>query len=165
MQDSIDVLEGPIVRLFAKLSEWAGLSDNVAPAAASLFLERYGDENPLGSEDICDVTGYSRANAGLIISQLEALGVISGKRDYQQTGRGRKRLLYKADMGIEGFFGLGVERIIDQLQSMLDDVDAVEDEFGEKDKRLLEMMRDLRNAIEKNLAILKGLPAVHSTEA
>ncbi len=165
MQDNTDLLEGPIVRLFAKLSEWVGLSDNIAPAAASLFLQRYGDEKPLGSEDICEITGYSRANAGLIISQLEALGVISGQRDYQQTGRGRKRLLYKTDMNIEGFFALGVERVVDQLQSMLSDIDAVEEEFGEKDKRLLKMMKELRDEIENNLAIFKELPAVQSTPA
>ena len=163
MQDKPDVLKGPIVRLFGKLSEWVGLSDNVAPAAAALFLERYGDEERLGSDDICEVTGYSRANAGLIISQLEALGVVSGQRDYEQTGRGRKRLLYKMETDIDSFVSLGIQRIADLLKSMLKDIDAIEQQYGEDDKRLAKMMRDLRNAIERNLASLQGLPAMRST--
>ncbi|MFW9807247.1 MAG: hypothetical protein ACFFFK_11015, partial [Candidatus Thorarchaeota archaeon] len=88
MGDENGFLKGPITRLFEKVAKWIGLSANAGPVLAALFMESYETGNRMSSDDICHSTGYSRANAGLIISQLEALGVIEGRRDYDQTGRG-----------------------------------------------------------------------------
>ena len=93
-------LKGPLTRLFEKVAKWIGLSTNAGPVLASLFVESYSTGNRLSSDEICKGTGYSRANAGLIISQLEALGVIEGQRDYDQTGRGRK---FNSEYGTRGY--------------------------------------------------------------
>ena len=111
-------LKGPMTRLFEKVAKWIGLSTNAGPVLAALFVESYSTGNRMSSDEICKATGYSRANAGLIISQLEALGVIEGQRDYDQTGRGRKRVLYAIDGDFSEIFNLGVKSLMDRLQAM-----------------------------------------------
>ena len=126
MGDDNGFLKGPITRLFEKVAKWIGLSTNAGPVLASLFMESYETGNRMSSDDICKTTGYSRANAGLIISQLEALGVIEGRRDYDQTGRGRKRVLYAIDGDFGEIFNLGVMSLLDRLGAMMKDIQSIQ---------------------------------------
>ncbi len=154
--------DAPLVRLFEKLSKWVGLSDSCAPALAALYTEKYRTNGTLCSGDICEVTGYSRANAGLVISQLETLGIVAGQRDLTQTGRGRKRVLYNVTSGLDQFFAMGVKTVASRMQAMLKDVGVLEEQYNTGDTRILNMLQDLRNQIETNLKALKGLPAIEA---
>ncbi|MFX1580580.1 MAG: hypothetical protein ACFFBJ_13105, partial [Promethearchaeota archaeon] len=127
MANSNGFLKGPITRLFEKVAKWIGLSINAGPVLAALFMESYDTGNRMCSDDICKATGYSRANAGLIISQLEALGVVEGRRDYDQTGRGRKRVLYAIDGTFGDIFNLGVMSLLDRLGAMMKDIQSIDD--------------------------------------
>lgn len=154
-------LKGPITRLFEKVAKWIGLSSNAGPVLAALFIESYETGNRMSSDDICKATGYSRANAGLIISQLEALGVVEGQRDYDQTGRGRKRVLYSIDGDFGDIFNLGVMSLMDRLGAMMKDIQSIEDLRSGREDALQPMLKDIKKVIQTRL---DSLEAVSSAE-
>ncbi|TFG30893.1 hypothetical protein EU527_13810 [Candidatus Thorarchaeota archaeon] len=148
MSEQHGLIKGPMLRLFERIARWIGLSPNAGPVLAALFIEHYNSGERLCSDDICQVTGYSRANAGLIISQLEALGIIDGQRDYDQTGRGRKRVLYTVNGTFATIFDIGIISIQDRLNAMLKDLEAIDHlDSGPKDS-FARMMKEIRKSIE-----------------
>ena len=163
MGDDNGFLKGPITRLFEKVAKWIGLSTNAGPVLAALFIESYETGNRMSSDDICKVTGYSRANAGLIISQLEALGVIEGRRDYDQTGRGRKRVLYAIDGNFGDIFNLGVMSLLDRLGAMMKDINSIEDLRSGREDSLAPMLNDIKTVIQKRIKSLEEVTSVEIT--
>ena len=161
MGDDNGFLKGPITRLFEKVAKWIGLSSNAGPVLAALFIESYETGNRMSSDDICKATGYSRANAGLIISQLEALRIIEGNRDYDQTGRGRKRVLYAIKGDFKEIFNLGVMSLMDRLGTMMKDIQSIEDLRSGRDDALGPMLRDIKKVIQERI---DSLEAVSSAE-
>ena len=152
-------LKGPMTRLFEKVAKWIGLSTNAGPVLAALFVESYSTGTRLSSDEICKVTGYSRANAGLIISQLEALGVIEGQRDYDQTGRGRKRVLYSIDGGFADIFNLGVKSLMDRLDAMMKDINTIENIMNGRDESLTPLLDDMKKVLTKRMKELELAPS------
>ena len=160
MGDDNGFLKGPITRLFEKVAKWIGLSSNAGPVLAALFIESYETGNRMSSDEICKTTGYSRANAGLIISQLEALRIIEGNRDYDQTGRGRKRVLYTIKGDFKEIFNLGVMSLMDRLGTMMKDIQSIEDLRSGRQDALGSMLRDIKKVIQERI---DSLEAVSST--
>lgn len=157
MGDEVGFLKGPITRLFEKVAKWIGLSANAGPVLAALFMDSYELGNRMSSDDICKATGYSRANAGLIISQLEALGVVDGQRDYDQTGRGRKRVLYSIEGNFGDVFNLGVMILIDRLGAIMKDIQSIEDlRRGRKDA-MEPMLKDIKKVVQDRLDTLEAV--------
>ncbi|MFW9958655.1 MAG: hypothetical protein ACFFCT_11350 [Candidatus Odinarchaeota archaeon] len=148
MGESNGLIKVPMIRLFEKVAKWIGLSPNAGPVLAAFFLEQYNSGEKLSSDDICRVTGYSRANAGLIVSQLEALGVIDGQRDYDQTGRGRKRVLYTINGSFADIFQLGVIGIQDRLNGMIRDLDAIENLDTSFKNSFGQLLKEIRKTVE-----------------
>ncbi len=147
MQETNGLIKGPILRLFERISKWIGLSPNAGPVLAALFIEHYNSGERMSSDEICNMTGYSRANAGLIISQLEALGVIDGQRDYDQTGRGRKRVLYTINGTFSNIFDLGIISIQDRLDAMLKDLNAIDNIDSFPKGSVARLLKEIRKAI------------------
>jgi DNA-binding transcriptional regulator GbsR (MarR family) len=143
------LLKGPVIRLFEKVAKWIGLSPNAGPVLAAFFLEQHNAEEKISSDDICRITGYSRANAGLIISQLEALGIIDGQRDYDQTGRGRKRVLYTINGGFADIFELGIIGIQERLNGIIRDLDAIESLDSAFKNSFGQLLKEIRKTVEK----------------
>ena len=160
MGDDNGFLKGPITRLFEKVAKWIGLSSNAGPVLAALFIESYETGNRMSSDEICKTTGYSRANAGLIISQLEALRIIEGNRDYDQTGRGRKRVLYAIKGDFKEIFNFGVMSLMDRLGTMMKDIQSIEDLRSGFEDALGPMLRDIKKVIQERI---DSLEAVSST--
>ncbi|MHA1965302.1 MAG: hypothetical protein ACW97G_12035 [Candidatus Thorarchaeota archaeon] len=163
MGDDNGFLRGPITRLFEKVAKWIGLSTNAGPVLAALFMESYETGNRMSSDDLCKATGYSRANAGLIISQLEALGIIEGQRDYDQTGRGRKRVLYSIDGDFGEIFNLGVMSLLDRLGAMMKDIQSIEDLRSGREDALKPMLRDIKKVIQARFDSLEAVSTVKAT--
>ncbi|TFG14649.1 hypothetical protein EU537_02990 [Candidatus Thorarchaeota archaeon] len=151
MENFQELLTSPLTRLFEKLAIWVGLSVNAAPVLMVLFIEEYRNGNRLSSEDICQATGYSRANAGLIISQLEAIRIIDGQRDFSQTGRGRKRVLYQLSVDLDEFFALGFKGILNQLETMMNQVTSIQESQGFDIKGMNRMLAEMKSEIQKSL--------------
>ena len=148
MVEANGLMKGPTTRLFEKVAKWIGLSPNAGPVLAALFIENNESGDRLSSDDICQITGYSRANAGLIVSQLEALGVIIGQRDYDQTGRGRKRVLYSINGSFSDIFELGIISIQDRLNGMLKDLDTIESIDAGPKGPLAQLLKEIRRTVE-----------------
>jgi DNA-binding transcriptional regulator GbsR (MarR family) len=148
MGETNGLIKGPVIRLFEKVAKWIGLSPNAGPVLAAFFLEQHNSEEKLSSDDICRITGYSRANAGLIVSQLEALGVIDGQRDYDQTGRGRKRVLYTINGSFTDIFELGIISIQDRLNGIIRDLDAIENLDSSFKNSFGQLLKEIRKAAE-----------------
>lgn len=146
--ESNGLIKGPMTRLFERISKWIGLSTNAGPVLAALFIEHYNSGERMSSDDICQMTGYSRANAGLIISQLEALGIIDGQRDYDQTGRGRKRVLYTVNGTFATIFNLGIISIQDRLSGMLKDLEAIDQLDSGPKESFGKLLKEIRKSIE-----------------
>ena len=163
MGDDNGFLKGPITRLFEKVARWISLSSNAGPVLAALFMESYETGNRMSSDDICKATGYSRANAGLIISQLEALGVIEGRRDYDQTGRGRKRVLYAIDGSFGDIFNLGVMSLLDRLGAMMKDISSIEDLRRGREDKLEPMLNDIKKVVQNRIKSLEDVSTVEIT--
>jgi DNA-binding transcriptional regulator GbsR (MarR family) len=163
MGDDNGFLKGPITRLFEKVAKWIGLSSNAGPVFAALFVESYETGNRMSSDDICKATGYSRANAGLIISQLEALRIIEGNRDYDQTGRGRKRVLYAIKGDFKEIFNLGVMSLMDRLGTMMKDIQSIEDLRSGRDDALGPMLRDIKKVIQERIDSLETVSSAEVT--
>ena len=151
MESFQKLLTSPLTRLFEKLAIWVGLSENAAPVLMVLFIEKYRSDNRLSSEDICQATGYSRANAGLIISQLESIRIIEGQRDFSQTGRGRKRVLYRLSVDLDEFFELGFKGIFNQLENMMRDVTSIQGSTSFFVEGMSEMLVQMKSEIQKSL--------------
>lgn len=163
MGDDDGFLKGPITRLFEKVSKWIGLSSNAGPVLAALFMKRYETGNRMSSDDICKATGYSRANAGLIISQLEALRIIEGQRDYDQTGRGRKRVLYEINGNFDDIFNLGVMSLIDRLGTMMKDIATIEKIRNGREDSLEPMLNDIKKVIQARIDSLETVSSAEIT--
>jgi len=148
MGETNGLIKGPMTRLFEKVARWIGLSPNAGPVLAAFFLEQHSSEEKLSSDDICRMTGYSRANAGLIVSQLEALGVIDGQRDYDQTGRGRKRVLYTINGSFADIFELGIIGIHDRLNGIIRDLDTIENLDSSFKDSFGQLLKEIRKAVE-----------------
>jgi len=155
MVEANGLMKGPTTRLFEKVAKWIGLSPNAGPVLAALFIEHYESGERLSSDDICQITGYSRANAGLIVSQLEALGVIDGQRDYDQTGRGRKRVLYTVNGTFADIFELGVISIQDRLNGMLKDLDTIDNIDAGPKGSFAQLMKEVRKSVENRKEALR----------
>ena len=157
MGEANGLMKGPTTRLFEKVAKWIGLSPNAGPVLAALFIEHYETGERLSSDDICQVTGYSRANAGLIVSQLEALGVIDGQRDYDQTGRGRKRVLFAVNGTFADIFELGVISIQDRLNGMLKDLQTIENIDAGPKGSFAQLMKEVRKSVENRQEDLRSI--------
>ncbi len=162
MADNEVYLKGPITRLFEKVAKWIGLSTNAGPVLAALFMDKYNTSNRISSDEICTITGYSRANAGLIISQLEALGVIEGQRDYDQTGRGRKRVLYSIDGDFADLFNLGVKSMLDRLSAIMKDITTIEKIMNGSEDTIAPMLKDIKIALTDRMDELEVVPSTRT---
>jgi DNA-binding transcriptional regulator GbsR (MarR family) len=144
-----------LIRFFEKQVEWLGLSRNTGPVLAVLYLSKYKDKTKLSAEEISEATSYSRSNIGLILSQLEALGLVYGEIDYDQTGRGRRRILYTIEEGVKSLLALGIKMNIDKLEESLRDMKTLKEIYKPDAPYVAKMMDDFRGETKSTLAALK----------
>jgi DNA-binding transcriptional regulator GbsR (MarR family) len=142
----------PLVRFFEKIVEWLGLSRNAGSLLTVLYVEKYGDGRKLSLEELAEATSYSRSNVTLILSQLEALGIVEGETDLNQTGRGRRRILYSISDDVPSPIFLLVRTMEDRLRDSLGDIDGLRETLGAEiphvDKMLVDFCKEIRDAIE-----------------
>ncbi|NHJ15164.1 MAG: hypothetical protein EAX95_15890 [Candidatus Thorarchaeota archaeon] len=149
---------GPLVRFLEKQAEWLGLGKNAGPVLAVLYLAKYQGEGTLSAEDIADRTSYSRSNVGLIISQMEALGLISGEMDYDQTGRGRRRFLYFIEDKVSSIVSLGIKKTIDKLEDSITEMESIKNLYRSDAPHVAKMMDGFLKEAREIMLALKPLP-------
>ncbi len=153
-----------LTRLFERLARWMGVSTNTAPVLSTFIHERYRENRRLSSEDICKLTGYSRANAGLIITNLEEAGIIDGVRDYGQPGRGRKRVLYTLTGGIDYMIQMGIKNQIHQLSEMMNDLEQIQNGGSDYEKSMKSLLTDFENIVDNCIHSIDTLQFAQKTQ-
>ena len=152
MSNRIGTQNMELVRLYEKVAMWTGLSENTGPILAALLDDRYGPDEWLSADELGRRAGYSRAHTGLVLSQLDALEVIESRRDYTQSKRGRRRLLYGLKGGIDRLLALGIKRMLDRLEGMLTEISEIREsgQFNRTptEKALKDLAQELLNQIE-----------------
>ncbi|TFG33929.1 hypothetical protein EU527_05975 [Candidatus Thorarchaeota archaeon] len=140
-----------LVRFFEKQAEWIGLAKNAGPILAALYVAKYEPGEKISLEDLSDLTRYSRSNVSLILTQLEALGIVYGEIDHSQTGRGRRRILYEIDERFTSLISLVVKTTILRLKETLSDIESLRKMEEHGLKRINEMLDDFQNEAEASL--------------
>ena len=153
----------PLVRFFEKLVEWLGLSRNAGSLLAVLYAERYRNHGRLSLEELAEATSYSRSNVTLILSQLEAIGIVEGETDLNQTGRGRRRILYQINDEVPSPISLLVRTMEDRLHDSLKDIDGLRDTLGAESPSIGRMLDDLESDVRAALQLLSE-PATKTLE-
>ncbi|MHA1770588.1 MAG: hypothetical protein ACTSYL_10495 [Candidatus Thorarchaeota archaeon] len=149
-------VDNSLLKLFEKLANWLNLSENAAPALAALLYEKYKTGQRLSAKEISERTGYSRASVGTIMAELVMTGIVTGHRDNDQTGRGRRRILYGIDGDVSMLFLAGVDRMLQRLQVIKHDIVQLHDEVKDE-KALGSMLKDLHVKIDDSIHCLSNL--------
>jgi DNA-binding transcriptional regulator GbsR (MarR family) len=145
---------GPIVRYFNKMVESLGLSRNSGSILALLYLEKYETGDSLNLDEIAEATNYSRSNVTLILSQLEAMGIVYGETDMSQTGRGRRRILYQLKDGVPSPISLLLKQMKDKLNDNLNEIGSLKESFGKDMPALKKMLDDFEEEVSEAIKSL-----------
>ena len=142
------------VSFFVNFSEWIGLQRNAGMALATLYVVKDTEFEKMSAEDIAKVTGYSRSNVSLVLSQLEALNLVVSENDETQTGRGRKRILYFVSKDATSPISFAVSKILGQLQELHTALENIEDHPNDKPLSLLKTIEEFHQEAEKAVSSL-----------
>ncbi len=142
------------VSFFVNFSEWLGLQRNAGMALATLYIAKDTDSEKMSAEDIAQVTGYSRSNVSLVLSQLEALNLVASENDDAQTGRGRKRILYTVSKNVTSPISFAVSKIMGQLQELNTALTNIEDHPNDKPKSLMKTIDEFQKEAERTVTSL-----------
>lgn len=148
----------PLVRLFENLAEWLGLSRNSGSLLTVLYLEKYGDGQKLSLKDLAEATCYSRSNVTLILSQLETFGILQGEADLNQTGRGRRRILYSINDNAPSPIFLLIRKMEDRLRDSLGDMENLRQTLGAEVPHIDEMLDDFSEVAHAAISLLSQAP-------
>ncbi len=145
-----------LVRFFEKQADWLGLPRNTGPVLASLYVAKYESDKKLSVDEICDFTHYSRSNVGLILSQLEALGLATGGADFQQSGRGRRRVLFTIDDSGSSLLSLGIRKMVDRLEDLVSQINVLMGIYGDDAPHIIRMLKNFKTDAQKSIVDLKN---------
>jgi DNA-binding transcriptional regulator GbsR (MarR family) len=142
---------GQLVRLFEKQAVWLGLSRNAGPVLVLLYLAKYSSDDKISVEEICGSTKYSRSNVGMILSQLEVLGLVQSETDFGQAGPGRRRILYTVDEDMSVLVALTIKKIADRLEELMGQIDSLLTLYKSNSPHIIRLLEDLREDASENL--------------
>ncbi|MFW9803017.1 MAG: hypothetical protein ACFFFC_10210 [Candidatus Thorarchaeota archaeon] len=146
-----------LVHFFEKHSEWLGLGRYAGLALAALAINEFENNDMLGADEIAEYTGYSRSNIGLILSQLESLGVITWQSDPSQRGRGRKRHLYRLSKGANSIMRIGLKKVVDRLKDEIKVLQMLMETYGNDMPHIKHMLKDMKEDAEEALTCVTDL--------
>jgi DNA-binding transcriptional regulator GbsR (MarR family) len=112
-------------RITKKHLHWIGLSEAARDVLTALLVEHYWTREPLSTDDLVELTGYSRGSISVAISQLRNLGFIESRLDTSHPGRGRKPAFYEVAEGMSGIVTFGVRRLSLELEGILREVESM----------------------------------------
>jgi len=126
-------------------------------ALATLYVAKGTEFEKLSAEDIAKVTGYSRSNVSLVLSQLEALNLVKSENDETQTGRGRKRILYSVGKGVTSPISFAIGKIMGQLEEVSTALKNIEDRPNDKPVSLLKTIEEFKREADAAFGSLTNL--------
>ncbi len=132
------------VSFCVEAAEWIGLQRNAGIALATLYIVKGTEFEKLSAEDIARITGYSRSNVSLVLSELEARGLAKSSTDSTQIGRGRKRILYSVESGVVSPVEFAVSRMMKQMYEFSDELETIEEELIADGENLRETVHEFK---------------------
>jgi DNA-binding transcriptional regulator GbsR (MarR family) len=144
-----------LIRFFEKKADWLGLPRNTGLVLTTMYLNKYLKDEKLSVDDICQATKYSRSNVGVILSKLEAMGIVHGYPNIANNGRGRRKILYTINPESKSLVTFGLKRTIDILDEFVESIDSLMEHYKDESPQIIEMLTDFESDSKKNLAIMK----------
>jgi DNA-binding transcriptional regulator GbsR (MarR family) len=145
----------PLILFFEKKADWLGLPRNTGLVLTTMYLNKYLKDDKLSVDNICQVTKYSRSNVGVILSKLEAMGIVHSYPNIASNGRGRRKILYTINPKSKSLVTFGLKRIIDILDEFVESIDSLKEHYRNESPQIIEMLTDFESDSKKNLAIMK----------
>lgn len=142
-------------RVTKKHLHWIGLSEAARDVLASLLVEHYWTKEPLSTDDLVHLTGYSRGSISVAISQLRNLGFIESRIDTDHPGRGRKPAFYEIAEGMSGVVTFGVRRLSLELEGILREVESMKLSLDASDTEGRKALVVLEEEASRNLDQLR----------
>lgn len=141
--------------------EWIGLQRNAGIALATLYIAKGTEFEKLSAEDIAGITGYSRSNVSLVLSELEARGLARSSIDNNQIGRGRKRILYSVENGVLTPLEFAVSQMLKQMSEFTSELENIEEEPIADGKNLRETVHEFKEEAQLVYSSLTETHLVH----
>jgi len=111
-----------VARLLAAGTPWIGLPRATSQVVSALYLHKCEHGGPLGQQEICDITHLSSSTVSMILSQLEAIGIVDRFIDNSYKSKGRRRLLFYLEMELNDLLYRGIKKVRAELQRILGDL-------------------------------------------
>ena len=111
-----------VARLLATGTPWVGLPRATSQVVSALYLHKCEHGGPLGQQEICDITHLSSSTVSMILSQLEANGVVDRFIDNSYKSKGRRRLLFYLELELDDLLFRGIKKVRTELQRILGDL-------------------------------------------
>ncbi|MFX1261987.1 MAG: hypothetical protein ACFFAZ_07870 [Promethearchaeota archaeon] len=146
-----------LVHFFEKHSEWLGLGRYDGLVLAAIAINEFENNDMLSADEIAEYTGYSRSNIGLILSQLENLGVIAWHSDPSHRGRGRKKHLYRLSKGANSIMRIGLKKVVDRLKDSIEEMRILMETYGNEMPHIKDMLDEMTQDAEEALSCVAKL--------
>ena len=75
--------------------------------------------------------------------------------DYDQTGRGRRRILYTIEEGVTSLVSLGIKMTVDKLEESIRDIETLKEVYGHDAPFIARMLDDFRRETKATIGNLK----------
>lgn len=142
-------------RITKKHLHWIGLSEAALDVLTALLVEHYWTRESLSTDDMVDLTGYSRGSISVALSQLRNLGFIESRTDTSHPGRGRKPAYYEVAEGMSGIITFGVRRLALELEGILREVESMKLTIDNSDTAGRTALTSLEEEANRNLDQLR----------
>ncbi len=153
-------------RIIRKHLQWIGLSDAARDILSSLLVEFYWTHKPLSTDDLVELTGYSRGSISVAVSQLKSLGFIESRVITSHSGPGRRPVLYELTDGISGIVMFAVRRVSIELEGLLREIEGMRLSMDDSEFEERSSLAWLQKETERNLDhIRKYLRQIIASEA
>ncbi|MHA1927342.1 MAG: hypothetical protein ACTSV2_02050 [Candidatus Thorarchaeota archaeon] len=144
-----------LTRICKRHLHWIGLSEAARDILTTLLVEHYWSNEPMSAEELANITGYSRGSISVALSQLRTLDFIESRIVSGHQGRGRRPTHFALTKGLSGIVMFGVRRLSLELESMLGELEVLQDSSTEGDAPLRSRLKNLENETASNLDNLR----------
>jgi DNA-binding transcriptional regulator GbsR (MarR family) len=142
-------------------AEWIGLQRNAGVALATLYIVKGSEFEKLSAEDIASITGYSRSNVSLVLSQLESKRLVRSTTDNAQIGRGRKKILYSVGTGVITPLEFAVLQVMKKMKAFTSELETIEKGSVEEGESLRETVHEFKEEAELVFSSLTEMHLAH----
>jgi DNA-binding MarR family transcriptional regulator len=138
----------PLLRRALLLSiQSLGIQQSATDILFTLYLEKHTNQSALPNKEIAEKTGLSLSSVSALCSRLESEGILIKQSDDSSTGRGRRKILYELNMGINEILTLGLRKYVQEAARICRDAKSQNIQNNQENKKL----RNLHSVLENEM--------------